>query len=81
MGLALAKRGDYHGARTALESAAADDPGYARTHYHLSQVYARLGDEARAASARAAYEESVRKTSLQQQALRRLLGSPPTKDK
>jgi len=81
MGLALAKRGEYEGARAALESAAAGDPDYARTQYHLSQVYARLGDEARAAAARAAYQESVRKTSEQRQALRRLLDPQPAKDK
>jgi predicted Zn-dependent protease len=80
-GLALMKRGDYAAAQKALETAAIGDPGYGRTQYHLSQVYTRLGEEGRAAAARAAYEESVRKSSEQQQALRRLLHPSAAKDK
>jgi tetratricopeptide (TPR) repeat protein len=73
VGMALLKQGAFADARRALETAIAADPTLGRAHYQLSIVYSRLGDDARAKKARAAYEAAQRRTTDQSRALRRLL--------
>jgi Tfp pilus assembly protein PilF len=73
LGTTLLKRGDFDGARQALEVAAQSDPSSARTHYQLSLVYARLKDDARAQQALAAYQKARQENIQSMESLRQLL--------